>query len=229
MSNTKICRDLDRVHPYVKQQALKVVADCEAAGLSVAIFETIRTFERQKWLKANGKSKTLNSYHRLGLAIDFVFLTKSGNWTWRVKDEKWDQLAEIMERHGFSSLWKRSGWDGPHGEVRFKGVYTSTLYKELKNADNDLEKFWRDCVDPRLKELGLWEPTVEEAIATEVSLGTKEIAKKVEKEIYNEPEPEPKFDGLEKQIKEAESIPQAVAVTPQKSWWQKLLEFFFGG
>lgn len=151
MSQSKICRDIDRLHPHVKDMALKVLEDCEAQGLNVDIFETLRTEERQKWLKSNGKSKTMNSYHRLGLAVDFVFKTKNGNWTWRVAEEKWDRLAEIMESHGFYSLWKRAGWDGPHGELRFKGVRTSTLYKELRES-GDLTPFWFDHIDPRLPE-----------------------------------------------------------------------------
>ncbi len=53
----------------------------------LAPFETIRTKERQKWLVANGKSRTMNSYHLLWKAVDWIFLDEKWNptWTWDYK------------------------------------------------------------------------------------------------------------------------------------------------
>lgn len=168
MTTSKICNDLNMLHPYARERAVAVLEHCKSIGLDVDIFETGRTEERQKWLFANGYSKTLNSYHRLGLAVDFVFKTKSGNWTWRVANSRWDQLAQILEAHGFYSLWKRKGWDGPHGQINLKGVTVSKLYKELDSAGGNVEVFWNRCVDPELEKMGIWKkPAVETLVEPE--------------------------------------------------------------
>jgi len=151
MSNKlKIQRDLNALHPFVKQQVKKVLADCKKAGLNVFLFEALRTLERQKTLKAKGRSQTLNSYHRLGLAIDLVFKTDKGNWTWNRPKEDWDKLAEIAERHGFSSGWRWKRFkDGPHMELRFQGIRTSTLYSVLNSSKS--RKAFYSYVDGLLK------------------------------------------------------------------------------
>lgn len=145
-----VCCDVNLLHPYVKQQALLVVECAKKRGLNVGIFETLRTRTRQKWLFSNGKSKTMQSYHLLGLAVDFVFLTAGGKWTWDRPKADWDKLAGIMEEFGFSSLWKRSGWDGPHGEFRFKGVTTAQLYKWWDKCEKE-EDFYSQYIDDLIK------------------------------------------------------------------------------
>lgn len=199
MSNIRIQSKLDKLHPYCRSQAKKVLKDCKKEGLNVDVFETYRTFERQKWLKSNGKSKTLKSYHRLGLAVDFVFKTKSGNWTWRVSEDKWDRLAEILESNGFASLWKRSGWDGPHGEIRFKGVQTRTLYKEFKECAEDLTVFHEKYITPRLVQAGLW--SIPKTSAPKKSEGKETPI--LDEKIHNQEKPaaKPKRSLLAKLIK----------------------------
>lgn len=49
---------------------------------NVAIFEWLRTKERQKRLVENGKSWTMNSYHLQGKAADFVFMNDKYQPTW---------------------------------------------------------------------------------------------------------------------------------------------------
>ena len=207
MKKAKICRDLTKLHPEVQERALNVLQDCGEAGLNVDIFETLRTLERQKWLKSNGYSKTLNSYHMLGLAVDFVFKTEKGNWTWRVSKDKWNQLAEIIENNGFYSLWKHHGWDGPHGELRIKGVRSTTLHKELREVDYNLQDFWEMSIDPRLPHDAIkavletftmeeWEEEVltesEEAIKVEPAPEEdKEPVIKVELVTPEKPKPKP--------------------------------------
>lgn len=147
--NSTIIRDLDTLHPYVKQQALKVLEDCKKVNLNVHVFETLRTYRRQVLLKERGTSKTLTSYHRLGLAVDFVFQTEAGNWSW-AEEHDWDQLSDILERHNFYSLWKHKGWDGPHGQVMINGTNASIMCGQLDGCDNDLERFWEANVNSHL-------------------------------------------------------------------------------
>jgi hypothetical protein len=165
----KVQSDLDALHPFVKEQALKVLAECKAQGLNVGVFEALRTLERQKYLVSIGNSKTLNSYHRLGLAIDFVFKTSGGNWTWERSKEDWDKLADIVESCGFSSGWRwKSFKDGPHAQMDFVGVKATTLYAKLDSLDNDLAKFYKHVdemikADPKLSKLQkITKPKVED-------------------------------------------------------------------
>ncbi len=46
-------------------------------GVNIIVTETARTKERQEWLKADGKSKTLHSNHLLGRAIDIALQDKT--------------------------------------------------------------------------------------------------------------------------------------------------------
>lgn len=151
-SPMKRCSDLADLHPFVKDQAEKVVFACREAGLEVDVFETLRTLERQKWLKSNGKSTTLSSYHRLGLAVDFVFKTAKGNWTWDRPKEDWDKLADIVEAYGFSSGWRwKSFKDGPHAQMQFAGIRSTSLYKKLDELGGDITPEFNAYIDRLIK------------------------------------------------------------------------------
>ena len=54
-----------------------------------AVFEGLRTLERQKQLKAEGFTRTLKSYHLRGKAVDLV-AWRNGRLTWEV-----DALTEV--------------------------------------------------------------------------------------------------------------------------------------
>lgn len=141
MAVPKRINKLSALHPFVKGRALEVLDMCKAAELKVAIFETYRTTERQQYLKDTGKSRTLNSYHRLGLAVDFVFLDDNDNWTWNKPNSDWDHLANIVESCGFESGWRWKGFrDGPHAQMTIPRHTAKTLI-EVKH-DLLKDKFW---------------------------------------------------------------------------------------
>lgn len=143
-NDMKVCNDLELLHPHTRECALKVLKKCEEEGLSVGIFETLRSLARRKYLVSIGNSKTVNSYHGLGLAVDFVFKTAKGNWTWDRPKEDWDKLAEILNSCGFSpGWWWKTLKDGPHGQIDFEGVRSTTLYSKLAQVDNDLKAFYQ--------------------------------------------------------------------------------------
>lgn len=75
------CRDINELHPKVKELALKLVELCKQNGLNIAIGETYRTKERQNELYAQGRTKpgnivtnargdSMSSYHQWRLAFD---------------------------------------------------------------------------------------------------------------------------------------------------------------
>lgn len=81
MMNTEIIKDLNELHPKVKELALKLLETCKEAGLNIAINETYRTSARQDYLYAQGRTRpgsiityargsSMSSYHQWRLAFD---------------------------------------------------------------------------------------------------------------------------------------------------------------
>jgi len=125
----------DKLHPEVKQRAERVlrIANAEFAkdGLIVGIHEGWRDVSRQAEVMQGGYSAVthpLKSYHPWGLAVDFVFLTGPGLWTWdpdnlgKGADQRlspsWQKLGAIIKAEGFE--WG-GDWvtifDGPHAQL----------------------------------------------------------------------------------------------------------------
>lgn len=76
------CRDLNELHPKVKELAEQLIAECKKQGLNVLITETYRSVERQDALYAQGRTtpgiivtnargSDMSSYHQWRLAFDF--------------------------------------------------------------------------------------------------------------------------------------------------------------
>lgn len=77
----EMCRDVNELHPKVKELAIKFLAECKTQGLNVGISETYRTVERQDYLYAQGRTRSggivtnskgssMQSYHQWRLAFD---------------------------------------------------------------------------------------------------------------------------------------------------------------
>lgn len=75
------CRDLNELHPYVKQLAEKLLAECKKQGLNIIVTETYRSKERQDYLYEQGRTrpgnvvtnargKDMESMHQWRLAFD---------------------------------------------------------------------------------------------------------------------------------------------------------------
>ena len=83
---------------------LKMVADlvieADEIGITVFVNEWYRTPERQKELVATGKSKTLNSFHLKGLAVDLIRI-KDGKVTWDYND--YIPLGKIWQK--MNGVW----------------------------------------------------------------------------------------------------------------------------
>lgn len=79
--SSEICKDLNELHPKVKELAIKLLEECKKAGLNIKISETYRTKERQDYLYAQGRTRSgpiitnakgsaMSSYHQWRLAFD---------------------------------------------------------------------------------------------------------------------------------------------------------------
>lgn len=99
------------------------------------ITEGLRTKERQKKLVAEGKSRTMNSRHLTGHAIDFV--TPTGSYD----DAEMTRIAEAFKQAAddlgvaitWGGDWKQS-WDKPHIELNWHEYPASSWQAKAKAA-----------------------------------------------------------------------------------------------
>jgi peptidoglycan L-alanyl-D-glutamate endopeptidase CwlK len=106
------------VHPDLVRVVLRAAAD----GARFIVTEGLRSYERQTMLVAAGKSRTLNSRHLHGLAVDLAVQTIDGGVSWNRDDYK--QLAVIIagvaHELAIPVVWGGSWvsfWDGCHWEL----------------------------------------------------------------------------------------------------------------
>jgi peptidoglycan L-alanyl-D-glutamate endopeptidase CwlK len=118
MLNDRSLRALKGVHPDL----VKVVK--RAATLSPTPFivtEGLRTLARQKELVAKGASKTMNSRHLTGHAIDFVPVVGGKiTWKWPAFRPVADALKAASKELKVPIAWGgdfRTFKDGPHIEL----------------------------------------------------------------------------------------------------------------
>lgn len=96
----------------------------EISPVPFEITEGLRTAERQRYLVRTGKSRTMNSYHLRGKAIDFVAMPK-GEVSWELKHYKtvvekaFKPAAARLKLENvvtYGIYWK-SIVDGPHVQI----------------------------------------------------------------------------------------------------------------
>jgi peptidoglycan L-alanyl-D-glutamate endopeptidase CwlK len=101
----------------------KLVAIVELASKSspFVVVEGIRTVERQKELVAKGASKTMNSKHLVGRAVDLA-PTIGGQirWDWPLFYPMAEAVKDAAKELGITIVWG-GDWktfkDGPHFEL----------------------------------------------------------------------------------------------------------------
>jgi peptidoglycan L-alanyl-D-glutamate endopeptidase CwlK len=96
----------------------------EISPIPFEVTEGLRTKERQRYLVKTGKSRTMNSYHLRGKAMDFVAMP-GGKVSWDLKDYKTivekafkpaAKALGLTNRIVYGVYWK-SIVDGPHVEI----------------------------------------------------------------------------------------------------------------
>ncbi len=89
------------------------------------VIEGVRTKERQKELYEAGFSKTMNSRHLTGHAVDIVPYPIPEDWS-EYSEKQWGRIAEAMlcaaEMFGVDLEWGYAewGWDKPHFQLSRK-------------------------------------------------------------------------------------------------------------
>ena len=112
---------LDGVHPDLVRVVKKAAA---MSDLDFTVLEGLRTLDRQRKLLAEGATKTLNSRHITGHAVDLAPLIDGKvSWDWPL----YHRLAKIVKAAAadesvpitWGGDW-RTFKDGPHWELPWK-------------------------------------------------------------------------------------------------------------
>ena len=102
-------RSLDRLDS-VDPDLIKVVK--YAIGVTkvdFGVIEGVRTLEKQKELVAAGASKTMNSKHLKGLAVDLMaYVGGRGCWELKVYDDIADAMKQGAIEYGVPIVWGAS-------------------------------------------------------------------------------------------------------------------------
>lgn len=111
------------VHPDL--QAVVHLA-IQFTKVDFAVTEGVRTKARQAELFAKGASKTMNSRHITGHAVDLVaFIGKDIRWDWPLYDKIAKAMKQASAELGVPIVWGgdwKSFKDGPHFELK-RGSY----------------------------------------------------------------------------------------------------------
>lgn len=123
MAKEDVCRDLTQLKPELQELVNKIYSNIIVYNrIPMEVFETKRTLERQEWLFKQGMSKTMNSRHLDGSAVDFVYCL-DGKWSWDNSVlHYFDFLGKrVIELYGDRLEWGGS-WlqfiDKPHFQLK---------------------------------------------------------------------------------------------------------------
>lgn len=114
-------RSLDRlkgVHPDLVKVMLEAIKE---SPYDFGITEGLRSPERQKELYEGGKSRTMNSRHLTGHAVDIaVFIDGKVTWDFGVYEKVAEHIEKTAELLKVRIIWGgrwRTLKDGPHFEL----------------------------------------------------------------------------------------------------------------
>lgn len=106
----------------VDQRLVDVIKEAsKISSVPFQVTEGLRTRERQAYLVKTGKSKTMNSYHLRGKAVDVVAMP-GGKVSWNLVDYRKINTAvqKAAKKLGVNVTWGgtwRTIVDGPHFQI----------------------------------------------------------------------------------------------------------------
>jgi peptidoglycan L-alanyl-D-glutamate endopeptidase CwlK len=120
--NARSRERLKGVHPDL----VAVVERAAAIGPAFIVTEGLRTVERQKQLVAAGASRTMNSRHITGHAVDLAALVDGKvRWDWPLYHKLAAAMKQAAAERNVAIIWGgdwKSFPDGPHFELS-RSVY----------------------------------------------------------------------------------------------------------
>jgi peptidoglycan L-alanyl-D-glutamate endopeptidase CwlK len=109
---------LQKVHPDLVKVVLLAIKLTE---IDFGVTEGVRTIERQRELFAKGASKTMNSRHLTGHAVDLVaYVGSEVRWDWPLYHKIADAMKRAANSLNVQIVWGgdwRTFKDGPHFEL----------------------------------------------------------------------------------------------------------------
>lgn len=134
--DTRNRTNLNQLAINTKKAALKWYEYCVENSINILIYETKRSAATQQKYFNSGASKTLNSYHLVGQALDFVPVDNKGECLWDGYGASAIKKAIAYAKSlGFAwgGDWK-DFIDKPHLEFRYKGYGTDTFEERTVDA-----------------------------------------------------------------------------------------------
>lgn len=109
---------LQRVHPDLVRVVMRAI---EITEVDFGITEGVRTIEKQREYFAKGASKTMNSRHLTGHAVDLVaYIGAEVRWDWPLYHKLAAAMKAAAKELGVAIVWG-GDWisfkDGPHFEL----------------------------------------------------------------------------------------------------------------
>jgi len=116
--NPRSEKNLAGVHPKLVSVVRRAA---DVSDIEFMVIEGLRTIERQKQLVAKGASKTMNSKHITGHAVDIVpMIDGEIRWDWPIFYKLAPVIKQAAKDMGVNIVWGgdwRSFADGPHWEI----------------------------------------------------------------------------------------------------------------
>ena len=126
MGREEVNRELTDLKPELQELVKKIYSNIIVYNrLPMDMFEGKRSQERQQWLYDNKYSQTLNSNHKDGGAVDFVYCLDN-KWSWDNSVlHYFDFLGErVLELYGDKIEWGGKCFgsfiDKPHFQLKRK-------------------------------------------------------------------------------------------------------------
>ena len=120
LSQSSLSR-LEGVHPDLVRVVKKVAA---MSPLDFTVLEGLRTLDRQKQLMAAGATKTMNSRHLTGHAVDLApMIGGTVRWDWPLYHQLAAVVKDAANAENVPIQWGgdwRTFKDGPHWELPWK-------------------------------------------------------------------------------------------------------------
>lgn len=110
--------NLQSVHPDLQTIAHRAL---ELTQVDFVVIEGLRTRERQQQLFSEGATRTMNSRHLTGHAIDLAAWSGGTvRWDWPLYDQISKAMKQAAAEYGIPMIWGgdwQSFRDGPHFEL----------------------------------------------------------------------------------------------------------------
>jgi len=151
-------KNLEGIHPDLRRVIDRALIE---SPLDFVVIEGLRTKERQKQLVESGASRTLNSRHLTGHAVDLVPIGPNGKaaFDWPLYNRLGPAVKQAAEKEGVQIVWGgdwKSFKDGPHFELDRKAY-----------PDND----WKSNQQPPAERTSPTESTTVQASAVQIVSG----------------------------------------------------------